>query len=262
MRIKTRCAASPPATSSRSFWASWVGASVLLLPAIGVIPYHSHTDPLWIALFVVVILTARALAFRLVEGSVLSLDSAYYVAAALCVGAVDAGRLVAIALTVDASARLYFTRRQGASGDELVDRARLRPLLRRDVAAACWCCAAGARREQRGARPRAIAVEISLRVVAIATALLVDATTRSRACACGCSAASWRAYLARARAARDRRRGVADADRRRAGAALRSGAAARVPAAVADLPADQPRVLSAVARAARSSRSACTISRS
>jgi diguanylate cyclase (GGDEF)-like protein len=88
-------------------------AVVLLLPALGVLPAPTRTDPLWIALFVIVILAARALAFRLVEGSVLSLDSAYYVAAALCVGSVGAGRLVAIALTLDASARLYSARHQG-----------------------------------------------------------------------------------------------------------------------------------------------------
>jgi diguanylate cyclase (GGDEF)-like protein len=86
---------------------------VLVLPALHLLPEPTRTDPLWIALFVVVILAARALAFRLVEGSVLSLDSAYYVAAALCVGSVGAGRLVAIALTVDASARLYHARVQG-----------------------------------------------------------------------------------------------------------------------------------------------------
>lgn len=86
---------------------------VLLLPALGWLPGPTRTDPLWIALFVIVILAARALAFRLVEGSVLSLDSAYYVAAALCVGSVGAGRLVAIALTLDASARLYAARAHG-----------------------------------------------------------------------------------------------------------------------------------------------------
>ena len=60
---------------------------MLALPALGLLP---HAPPrrrsCRIALFVIVILAARALAFRLVEGSVLSLDSAYYVAAALCVG--------------------------------------------------------------------------------------------------------------------------------------------------------------------------------
>lgn len=85
---------------------------VLGLPALGVLPEPSHTSVPWIALFVVVILASRALAFRLVEGSVLSLDSAYYVAAALCVGSVGAGRLTAAALTIDAAARLYAARRK------------------------------------------------------------------------------------------------------------------------------------------------------
>jgi diguanylate cyclase (GGDEF)-like protein len=85
-----------------------VGWGVVLgLPALGVLPQPELTAALWIALFVVVILAARALAFRLVEGSVLSLDSAFYVAAAVCVGSIGAGRLVAVALTVDASVRLY-----------------------------------------------------------------------------------------------------------------------------------------------------------
>ncbi len=88
---------------------------VFALPVFGILPEPTRTDPLWIALFVIVILAARALAFRLVEGSVLSLDSAYYVAAAMCVGAIGAGRLVAIALTVDASLRLYYRRQRGRS---------------------------------------------------------------------------------------------------------------------------------------------------
>ncbi|HEY5950489.1 MAG TPA: sensor domain-containing diguanylate cyclase [Kofleriaceae bacterium] len=86
---------------------------VLGLPALGVLPTDPLAPALPIILFVVVILTARALAFRLVEGSVLSLDSAYYVAAALCVGPVEAGRLVALALTLDASARLSARQRRG-----------------------------------------------------------------------------------------------------------------------------------------------------
>lgn len=87
-------------------------AVVLGLPVVGWITTEP-TPPLPIFLFVAVILTARALAFRLVEGSVLSLDSAYYVAAVLCVGTVEAGRLVALALTLDASARLISKRRRG-----------------------------------------------------------------------------------------------------------------------------------------------------
>ena len=78
---------------------------VLGLPAMHVVAHDTPSGPLSIGMFVTVILGARALAFRL-EESVLSLDSAYYVAAALCVGTVEAGTLVALALTVDASVRL------------------------------------------------------------------------------------------------------------------------------------------------------------
>ncbi|MGE5181674.1 MAG: GGDEF domain-containing protein [Acidobacteriota bacterium] len=85
---------------------------VLVLPAVGWL--RTAPEPVMATvLFITVILAARALAFRLVEGSVLSLDSAYYVAAALCVGSVDAGRLVALALTVDAFVRLAAARREG-----------------------------------------------------------------------------------------------------------------------------------------------------
>ncbi len=91
-----------------------VGWAVLALPLIGVLPMNASVPTLPILLFVVVILTARSLAFRLTEGSVLSLDSAYYVAAALSVGSAEAGWLVALALTLDASARLSAKRRRGA----------------------------------------------------------------------------------------------------------------------------------------------------
>ena len=92
-----------------------VGWGVVLgLPALGVVGTEP-TSVAWIALFIVVILATRALAFRPVEGSVLSLDSAYYVAAALCVGSVNAGRLVAVALTLDASVRLSRARRPAAA---------------------------------------------------------------------------------------------------------------------------------------------------
>ena len=100
-------------------------AIVLLLPAFGG-SSQTAPGPFPIAMFTTVILAARALAFRLpqtqrdgdspgavVDGSVLSLDSAYYVAAALCVGPVEAGRLVALALTIDAFVRLALKRRKG-----------------------------------------------------------------------------------------------------------------------------------------------------
>lgn len=70
-----------------------------------------HAPATWTGLFFLVILTSRALAFHPVKGSVLSLDSAFYVVAALCIGPIEAGRLVAFALTIDAGARLYRARR-------------------------------------------------------------------------------------------------------------------------------------------------------
>ena len=88
-------------------------AVVLAFPALGILPHDPPAGIVSVTMFVLVILSARALAFRLVEGSVLSLDSAYYVAAALCVGSLEAGRLVALALTLDASARLALARRRG-----------------------------------------------------------------------------------------------------------------------------------------------------
>jgi diguanylate cyclase (GGDEF)-like protein len=71
-------------------------------------------DGPWLfVLLVAVILASRRLAFRVVPESVLSLDSAFYVAAAICVGSVAAGRLVALALTTDALLRLVAGRRNG-----------------------------------------------------------------------------------------------------------------------------------------------------
>jgi diguanylate cyclase (GGDEF)-like protein len=49
---------------------------------------------------------------------VLSLDSAYYVAATLCVGSFGAGRIVALAMTLDAAARLYYGRKRGLGDAE------------------------------------------------------------------------------------------------------------------------------------------------
>jgi diguanylate cyclase (GGDEF)-like protein len=89
---------------------------LLAFPALGILPHDAPSGALSVALFTIVILTARALAFQPVEGRVLSLDSAYYVAAALCAGTIEAGRLVAIALTIDALARLVVARKAGRRG--------------------------------------------------------------------------------------------------------------------------------------------------
>lgn len=147
---------------------------VLGLPALGWIHAEAATPALPIVLFVAVILTARALAFRLVEGSVLSLDSAYYVAAALCVGTVQAGWLVAIALTLDASARLIAKRRRGML-DPAGWWAELGYVLYFGgmsgglLVISSWLFGA----DGGGVGLQADAVEVTLRVVAIATTLLV-----------------------------------------------------------------------------------------
>lgn len=166
---------------------------VLLLPALGVLPHAVAPDPLWTLMFVVVILGARALAFRLVEGSVLSLDSAYYVAAALCVGSVGAGRLVAVALTLDAIVRLYYRRRRGTEDPEGWF-AELGYVLyfggmSGGLVVLCgWVLGADF-------VDRSDTVEITLRVTAIATLLLVThyALQGVRVRLLG---RSWRAYLA------------------------------------------------------------------
>ncbi len=69
-------------------------------------PTPHATDLLSFTLFFLVIAGARLLAFRVLPETLVSLDSAFYVAAAVCLGAVSAGRLVAIALTIDVLLRL------------------------------------------------------------------------------------------------------------------------------------------------------------
>jgi len=61
----------------------------------------ARPDALAFVVFLVVIVAARAMATRLLPGSPVALDSAFYVAAAVSLGSVTAGRLVALALTVD-----------------------------------------------------------------------------------------------------------------------------------------------------------------
>lgn len=68
---------------------------------------------LMFVVFLVVILTTRAMAFRLVPDSVLSLDTGFYVAATAALGALAAGRLVALALTLDSLVRLIRSWRRG-----------------------------------------------------------------------------------------------------------------------------------------------------
>jgi diguanylate cyclase (GGDEF)-like protein len=94
--------------------AGWIGLGI---PALLGLDFE-HTSAAWTALFFLVILASRALAFHPVKGSVLSLDSAFYVAAVLCIGPIDAGLLTAAALTIDASMRLWRARRKGRLEEE------------------------------------------------------------------------------------------------------------------------------------------------
>jgi len=167
---------------------------VVGLPAAGVLPEPAQTTAPWVAIFVVVILAARALAFRLVEGTVLSLDSAYYVAAAVCVGSVGAGRLVAVALTIDASVRLYLARKRhkhdpGGWFAELGYVLYFGGMSGGLVVLCGW--AFGAIHPITG---KADVIEVTLRVVAIAMLLLVThyALQGVRLRMLG---RSWRAYL-------------------------------------------------------------------
>jgi len=73
-------------------------------PESGLVPF---------ALFFTILIAARGMAFQLTTRGFLALDSAFYVAAVICLGAVPAGRLVALALTLDSLLRLIGAGRGG-----------------------------------------------------------------------------------------------------------------------------------------------------
>ncbi|HUQ08359.1 MAG TPA: diguanylate cyclase [Kofleriaceae bacterium] len=70
----------------------------------------THHGPVTFAVFLLVILATRAMAFRIVPDSVLSLDTGFHVAAAAALGPIGAGLLVALALTVDSIVRFVRAR--------------------------------------------------------------------------------------------------------------------------------------------------------
>lgn len=70
-------------------------------------PVVRASGALSFALFFCVIVASRGLAFRVLPEALVSLDSAFYIAAVVCLGSVSAGRLVALALTIDALLRLF-----------------------------------------------------------------------------------------------------------------------------------------------------------
>ncbi len=93
---------------------------VVALPATGVLVDFAMPLPT-LVLLVAVIVAARVMALRLPAGAVVSPDTAYYVAAMLCVGTAHAGELVACALTADATVRLVDAwRRRRVTPQQLV----------------------------------------------------------------------------------------------------------------------------------------------
>jgi diguanylate cyclase (GGDEF)-like protein len=149
-------------------------AVVLGLPAAGIVAAPEYTAVAWIAVFALVILISRALAFQTIEDSVLSLDSAYYVAAALCVGAVAAGRLTAAALTIDAAARLYLARRRGADPGGWVKDLGYVLYFGGMSGGLVMVCGSLFGADAVIAGPAADPVDVSLRVIGIATVLLIS----------------------------------------------------------------------------------------
>jgi diguanylate cyclase (GGDEF)-like protein len=81
--------------------AGW-GALVAVTLTRGV---GAGAPPLAFAAFLLVVVAVRVMATRMLPASPLSLDSAFYIASAACLGAVAAGWLVAVALTLDALLR-------------------------------------------------------------------------------------------------------------------------------------------------------------
>src|SRR5262249_685885 len=69
-------------------------------------PWLRSAAPLSFCLFLLVIFGARSMAFRMLPETLVSLDSAFYIAAVGCLGSLPAGWLVAVALTLDSLLRL------------------------------------------------------------------------------------------------------------------------------------------------------------
>ncbi len=75
----------------------------------------TQPDVLAFAMFLIVIVAARAMATRLLPDTAVALDSGFYVAATICLGSVASGRLVALALTVDSVWRIAHARHEGGA---------------------------------------------------------------------------------------------------------------------------------------------------
>ena len=101
------------------------GWTLIVATAFGAGPdpvVRAHNSMISFMFFVVVIIAARSMAFRVTSQHVLSLDTAFYVASTMCLGNVSAGQMVALALTLDSILRWALARRsvqprRNADGD-------------------------------------------------------------------------------------------------------------------------------------------------
>ena len=91
-------------------WGAVVAGVALDPPSL---PAHGHVG---VVMFVMVIVATRAMAFPIAPGAVLSLDSGFYVAAAVTLGPTVAGLIVGLALTADAAVRWQRDRRRRGLG--------------------------------------------------------------------------------------------------------------------------------------------------
>jgi diguanylate cyclase (GGDEF)-like protein len=148
-------------------WTAVIAAPLLGDPAL---PPHGAAG---VAMFVIVILATRAMAFSIAPGAVLSLDSGFYVAAAVALGATAAGLIVALALTADAGVRWWL--RAGAQADRAARRHGLAYVA--FFGGVTGALVSGAARVVDGLAPAAAAaggeLAMILRVVAIGAVLLL-----------------------------------------------------------------------------------------
>jgi diguanylate cyclase (GGDEF)-like protein len=94
-------------------------AATALVPGFGP-DSVARPDVLAYALFFVVLVATRAMAFHMVSEVVVALDAAFYVAAAVCLGSGAAGRLVALSLSVDALSRVLRASPGSSRRDSLI----------------------------------------------------------------------------------------------------------------------------------------------
>jgi len=96
-------------------------ALLIAAPWLGLAPAPPVGNEIWtFLLFLGVILAGRGLAYHPVPERVIALDAAYFVASAMILGSLPAGRLVAIALTIDSLFRIGSAARRGRLANQSI----------------------------------------------------------------------------------------------------------------------------------------------